>query len=96
MSTDMRQELNELKAVTRKLVGAVTTMSGRLDRVEGRLDDVGSAMAGVMKALDNFTAEILASRSDRLLFNRSFSEQRETLHDHELRLTRLERERRPS
>jgi chromosome segregation ATPase len=68
----------------------IDPIAQRLDKMDGKID-------GITRTLDDMSAEIRASRSDRLLMNRSFSEQQAALSDHEVRLYRLEqREKKPS
>jgi len=45
---------------------------------------------GLKKSFDVFASEITASRHERALTDKTFSDQQATLTDHELRLTRIE------
>ncbi|MDX6770879.1 MAG: hypothetical protein SF051_15195 [Elusimicrobiota bacterium] len=95
----MRRELDDIKATTRKMAVVLAGNAERFSRIESRLDSIDNKLEtlnAVKQALESFTSEIIASRNDRLLFNRTFDDQRETLLDHELRLTRLERRGRSS
>jgi hypothetical protein len=93
MSDEMKREIAALKATDRRLAAGFALMVQRFDRLDRLIDRVGSLegkMDSLVKSVEGLTAEVLASRSDRLLFNKSFGEHHAVLTDHELRLTRLE------
>ena len=90
MSEDMRQELNDLKRTVRVIAIAVAGHTETLSRVEKQLDKHTGVLDVIVKRLETFTAEIIASRNERALMGKSFFDQQERLTDHELRLTRLE------
>ena len=89
MTLPMRQELNDIKAAVRKIASTVVGHTETLGRMENQLLKLNE-LDGIKKSLDVFTAEIIASRRERVLMGKSFSDQQSTLTDHELRLTRIE------
>jgi hypothetical protein len=88
------RRLDRLEATTRKIAVVVAGHAEQFDRINEKLDKI--SVLDIKKSLDACMAEVIASRNERALMGRSFSDQQETLVDHELRLTRLERDRKPS
>ncbi len=70
---------------------AVSGLPRFMQKTTERLIQLERGMNRIVSAVDALTAESIASRSDRILFNLSFNDHRQALLDHELRLTRLER-----
>lgn len=84
------RELRDLKTITRNTAIVVTGHTEILSRMENLLSKQGGTLDRMEKSVEAFTAEIIASRHERTLMGKSFSDQQEMLTDHELRLTRLE------
>lgn len=85
----LQTDVAEVKTFARNT--AITVAGLAADSVQikqqlTRLDELD----GLKKCLEAFTSEILASRSERTLMGKSFTDQQATLTDHELRLTRIE------
>lgn len=79
----------ELKAVVRRIAVKVSGLESSLSEM-ARSVTVRSAFDGIQARLDGFTKEILASRSQRTLQDKSLNDLRELVGKQELRLTRLE------
>ena len=90
------RELGDLNRTVRSIAITVTGHTEAFSRVEKLLSKHDGALERIEKSLEAFTAEIIASRNERALMGKSFSDQQETLTDHELRLTRLEPREKPS
>lgn len=85
----LKMDVAGLKTITHNLAVTVIGHTESLARIEKRLTKLDE-LDGLKKSLEVFTAEIIASRHERALTGKSFSDQQATLTDHELRLTRLE------
>lgn len=85
----LKTDVAGLKTITHNLAVTVTGHTESLARIEQRLTKLDE-LDGLKKSLEVFTAEIIASRHERALTGKSFSDQQATLTDHELRLTRIE------
>ena len=85
----LKTDVSELKTLTRNTAIVVTGHTEALARIEQRLTKLDE-LDGLKKSLEVFTSEIIASRHERTLMGKSFSDQQATLTDHELRLTRIE------
>jgi hypothetical protein len=85
----LKTDVCSLKTITHNLAITVTGHTEALSRIEQRLTKLDE-LDGLKKCLEVFTSEILASRRERTLAGKSFSDQQATLTDHELRLTRIE------
>lgn len=84
------QELKDVKTTVRGIAITVAGHTETLSRMEKQLSKQGGTLDRMEKGLEAFTAEIIASRHERTLMGKSFSDQQEMLSDHELRLTQLE------
>lgn len=85
----LKADLREVKTLARNtavIVAGLAEDSVQIKKQLAKLDELD----GVKKCLEVFTSEILASRSERTLMGKSFTDQQATLTDHELRLTRIE------
>jgi hypothetical protein len=74
---------------TRNIAVIVAGHAEAFVRIEKQLTKLDE-LDGLKKSLEVFTSEIIASRSARTLTDKSFSDHRTMLADHELRLTRIE------
>ncbi len=83
------QEIKEVKKTVRNIAITVAGHTETLFRMEKQLSKLDT-LDVIVKNLEVFTAEIIASRHERTLMGKSFFDQQETLTDHELRLTKLE------
>lgn len=97
MSEEMRKDIAglkadtaELKTVTRNLAAALSGLPQFMTETSKRLDRMEAAMGRLTGAADACMAEVLTSRRERLLRDKTFNDQQAVLTDHELRLTRLE------
>lgn len=85
----LKTDVSNLQASNRNIA---MTVAGHTEEFKAirmqlrKLDDLD----GLKKSVEMFTSEIIASRRERALADKSFRDQQETLSDHELRLTRLE------
>lgn len=85
----LKTDVAGLKTITHNLAITVTGHTEALARIEQRLTKLDE-LDGLKQSLEVFTAEIIASRHERALSGKSFSDQQAMLTDHELRLTRIE------
>lgn len=98
LKTDMVEVKSRLTSVEKTVRKTAIIVAGHTERfvwIEERLKKL-DMLDDIKKSLEVFTAEIMASRSDRTLLGKGFFDQQVTLTDHELRLTRLERRSRPN
>lgn len=93
--TNIDTRLSSVEKTTRNLAVVVAGHTEAFVRIEKQLTKLDELDA-IKRILENFTSEIIASRHERTLMGKGFFDQQETLTDHELRLTRLERDRKPS
>jgi archaellum component FlaC len=82
--------LDRVESTLHNVVVIVSGHTVAIARIEQQLTKLDK-LDGLMKAVEAFTSEIIASRNERVLMNKGFFDQQSTLTDHELRLTRLER-----
>lgn len=90
---ELRVEMREMKTIVRNIAVEVSKMTGKMDESLQRLATVDAMKEdiGVIKnQLDDFTADIRASRRDRSLQDESFNFLKDMLGDHERRLSNLE------
>jgi septation ring formation regulator EzrA len=90
--------LDRVETTLRQVVITVSGHTEAISRIEQRLTKLDTKLdvfGEWMKRGDALMAEVLASRAERVLSDKSFRDQQSTLTDHELRITRLER-RKPS
>jgi chromosome segregation ATPase len=91
----MGADLTDLRGTVRRLAVKVANHDVRFDRIDEKLKKL-DVLDQIKSSMDEMTGELRASRSERALFAQSFRDQQETLTNHELRLTRLERGGKPS
>lgn len=89
VKTETGSRLDRLETITRTTAIVVAGHTEAFVRIEKRLTKLDE-LDGIKKSLEIFTSEIIASRHERTLMGKSFSNQQVTLSDHELRLTRIE------
>lgn len=98
---EMKQDVGMLKThvagllkSSRATAMAVVRLEARMDRLEAKLtDSMTRGFKTVLDRFDDFAGEVQASRRERALQDQTFNTLNERLIDHELRVTRLERER---
>ena len=106
MSDEMRQEFEAFRQETRtrfdaveaKLHGvavAVARHEERFDRIETQLKKL-DVIETLQRQVAAMVSEQLSIHRQRTLIDQAFRDQRETLLDHEARITRLERRAKPS
>ncbi|MDP3543718.1 MAG: hypothetical protein Q8T11_14715 [Elusimicrobiota bacterium] len=89
MSEAKEADSEDLRAVVRRIAVKVSGLESLLSEM-ARSETVRSAFDGIRARLDGFTKEILASRTQRTLQDKSVNDLRELVGKQELRLTRLE------
>lgn len=97
--TSVEGRLTRLEKISRETAITVAKHTEAFVRVEARLDRLDGlfpAIAKLQSTMDALAGEILNSRSARVLTDKSIRDQKETLQNHEARLLRLERRRKPS
>lgn len=87
--------LDRVETTTRNIAIKVAEHDERFTRIDEKLKKL-DILDDIKRTLDGLASEVLSSRRDRVLFDKTFADQQKTLTDHELRLTRLELERKPS
>lgn len=100
MSSDMKQEMNrlgsdlgEVKTIVRNIAVEVSKLTEKMDTSLQRMatmDEMKKDLGSIKGQLDDFTADIQASRRERSLQDESFNFLKDMLGDHERRLSKLE------
>jgi hypothetical protein len=85
----LKTDVGALKKMTHNLAVTVAGHTEHFIRIEKRLEKLDE-FDGLKNSLDVLVSEIISSRHERTLRDKSFSDQQATLTDHELRLTRIE------
>lgn len=93
---EMKQDIQKLKKDMADVRATERSIAVALTRIEGKVDGISEQMATqaqlgtLIHQIDDFCRIVEASRGERKISDKSFSEIRETLQDHEARLVRLE------
>lgn len=90
MSEAKEAGIEDLRAAVRRIAVKVSGLESLMSEM-ARFETVKSAFDGIQARLDGFMKEILASRSQRTLQDKSFNDLNELVVKQELRLTRLEK-----
>jgi chromosome segregation ATPase len=96
MSDDMKIDIQKLKKDMADVRTTERSIAVALTRIEGKVDGIAETMATktevreLINQIDDFSGIVEASRDERKFSDKSFSEIRETLQNHEARLIRLE------
>lgn len=89
----LKKDMADVRATERSIAVALTRIEGKVDGIAGRLDKdmaTKTQLGMLINQIDDFCGIVEVSRGERKISDKSFSEIRETLQNHEARLVRLE------